>query len=129
MIKKFYDTYFGDCAGEMDNPVIKSEDKEASTVIECECGAHMLRVQMDATIYTTKDQNRQVHQTYYLAMFNYGNGKRGFWGRLRIAFNYIKTGKMFTDQLSLTPSEALKLSEFIVSKVIPTVKNQDTNKK
>lgn len=119
MIRKFYDTIL-DGGGGSGNYVVKTENKEASTIIECECGTHMLKVQMDADIYTNKDESVQVHQTYYLAMFNYGNGKRGFFGRLKIAFNYLLTGKMFSDQLSLNPSEALKMSNFITSSLIET---------
>ncbi len=118
MIRKFYDIEYGEGGG---NYVVKTERKESSTVIECECGTHMLKVKMDADIYTKKDESVQVHQTYYLAMFNYGNGKRGFWGRLKIAFNYLRTGKMFSDQLSLDQSEALKMSNFITSSLIKTV--------
>lgn len=81
-------------------------------VIECECGTHLLHVQSDIDQY---EVNVPPVQTFYLSMFYYGieNHKRKWRQRLKIAFNYLKTGKMFSDQLCLTPSEAKKLSDFI----------------
>jgi hypothetical protein len=118
MIRKFYDIDF--CVGSSGNYVVDTKSTEASTIIECECGSHILKIQMDADIYTLKDRSQTIHQTYYLAMFSFGVDKNNFWSRLKISFKYLRTGKMFDDQLSLEPTEALKMSNFITSSLIET---------
>jgi hypothetical protein len=91
----------------------KNENKK--TVIECECGTHMLQVQSDVDYFEDTSDKIRFRQEYYLAMFYYGieSGKLKWWKRLPIAFKYIWTGKMFSDQLCLSPNEASKLSTFI----------------
>lgn len=77
----------------------------AKTVISCECGSCMLEAQVDT------DEGVQY---YYLAMFYFGGDHREkFWRRLKIAWKFLRTGKMYRDQLCLTPEEALKLADFI----------------
>lgn len=121
MNKLIYDAYF-DGGGSGGPYVVKTENKEASVIIECECGCHMLQVTMNADVYTNSDETVQVHQTFYLAMFQYGNENRGFWGKLKIALKYMRTGKMFSNQLVFTPAEADKLSEFLTANKIEIVK-------
>jgi hypothetical protein len=84
-------------------------------IIECDCGTHMLKVQSEVDNYDGK-----VIQEIYLAMFYYGieSHKRKWWQRIPIACKYLKTGKMFSDQLCLTPKEAKKLSDFINKNLI-----------
>jgi hypothetical protein len=112
MIRKFYDVEFGSWGG-CDNPVIKQWNVEEKTIVECECGTHLLQVQSDTDYYVNKDGSKQVRQSIYLMMFGYGNQKPPFWSRLSIAWKYIKTGKLYADQLTLTPEEAKKLADFI----------------
>lgn len=95
----------------------KSETKK--TVIECDCGAHMLMVQSEVDYFDDTVSNRtRFQQEIYLAMFSYGNQKRNFLGRLVIAWKYLISGKMFSDQLCLNPEEAKKLSTFINDNLI-----------
>lgn len=120
MIRKIYDADFGG-AGVSFPYVVSIENKEESIVIECDCGAHMLKVHSNADIYKNSNDTTQVHQEIHLAMFSYGNGKRRFLQRIKIAWNYLRTGKMFSDQLCLTTTEAGKLANFINDNIIPTV--------
>lgn len=116
MNRKNYDTDYG---GSYEGPyVVKTESKEVNEIIECECGSHMIRVGVDTEIYHNSDGSQQVRQDIYFAMFNYGNQKRNLWDRIVIAWKYLKTGKMFSDQLSPSPTEAIKLAEFINNNVI-----------
>lgn len=112
MIRKFYDADYGFSGGGV--YVTKSENINDKTVIECECGSHLLRVESDTEIYFNSDLSQQYRQTYYLAIFTHGNDKRGFWNRLKVAFNYLKKGTFFKDQICLTPDEAKSLSSFII---------------
>jgi hypothetical protein len=92
--------------------MLDSESKK--TVIECDCGTHLLQVQSEVDYYEDSDKTR-FRQEYYLAMFYYGieSSKTNWWNRVVIACKYLWTGKMFSDQLCLSPEEALKLSSFI----------------
>ncbi|HUM52924.1 MAG TPA: hypothetical protein PK431_13965 [Chitinophagales bacterium] len=117
-LRKFYDVVFDLSGG--GNGVVKTENISEVELIECECGCHLLRVESDADIYINFDGTRQVHQTYYLAMFSFGSETHKFFKRFVIAWKYLRTGKMFRDQLSLTPEEATKLSFFIKKTNIET---------
>jgi hypothetical protein len=112
MIRKYYDMEFGSIGGS-DDTISKSWNVVETTVIECECGTHLLQVQSDSEHYQHFDGSKQVVQSIYLMMFGYGNQKRGFWDRLSIAWKYLKTGKLYADQLTLDPEEAKKLADFI----------------
>jgi len=95
--------------------------------IECECGTHLLQVTNDVEIFdsinSVTDKPR-VRQEFELAMFTYGtyHSKPSFWERLRIIWNYLKTGRMYSDQLILSPDEAKKLADFINENIVPTEK-------
>ena len=79
---------------------------ENKTYIKCECGTHLLEITS-----SFEDKNQIID----LAMFNYGltGRKHSFLDRLKNAFTYIKTGKMFSDQITLNPYEAKKLEKFL----------------
>lgn len=96
---------------------------EKSTWVECECGTHVIRVSTDTEIYengiddVVTDKPR-IHQTYYLAMFNYAEHKPdSWWKRIRTSWRYMRTGKMHGDQIVMTPQEAYKLSKFITDEM------------
>jgi hypothetical protein len=74
------------------------------TIIECECGTHLLQVEAEAEF--------EGSLTFYLAMFNYGNQKQTFFRRLKNAWRCLK-GVPFADQLVLNDLEAAKLQDFI----------------
>lgn len=103
---------------------MRTEDK--IIWIECECGNHALRVSTESELFQTETDNlvatqTLVHQTYYLAMFSNGENKPdSFIKRIKIIWNYLKTGKMHKDQMLMTPDEAYKLSKFIIDEMIPT---------
>jgi len=95
----------------------RSESKK--TVIECDCGTHMLQVQSEVDYYCSQSEDKErFHQEIYLAMFNYGNQKRNFFDRCVIAWKYLISGNMFSDQLCLNPDEAKKLATFITDNLI-----------
>lgn len=93
------------------------KDVNKKVVIECDCGTHLLKVQNQVEYFNDNIYSNKIRfrQEYYLAMFYYGidSEKRNWWDRIVIAFKYIWSGKMFADQLCLSPDEALKLSTFI----------------
>lgn len=124
MIRKFYDMML-DGSSYNDDPCVSDSEIEKQTIIECDCGAHMLKVYSIAHIYNFSSGKARINQSFDLAMFNYGNNRRSLWHRIRIAWNFLRTGKMFSDQLCLTPNEAKKLASFIDESIIPTV--QETN--
>jgi hypothetical protein len=74
-------------------------------IIKCDCGTHLLMVQSD---------KEDKYHAFYLAMFGYGSQKRNLWNRIKIAFRILRTGKVYSDQLVLTPEEATKLLSFLV---------------
>lgn len=119
MIRKFYDLMYDDCVGSTD-PVVKDFDIEKQAVIECECGAHMLKVFSLCHVYEMESGKQRINQSFDLAMFSYGSNKRRFWDRVKIAFKYLWGGKMFRDQLCLNADEAKKLSDFINNSIVPT---------
>jgi hypothetical protein len=88
--------------------------------IECECGTHLLQVTSDVETFDDKETNtKRFRQEFLLAMFYYSYHKKpNFWERLRIIWNYLKTGKMHDDQLMLHPDEAKKLALFIADNII-----------
>lgn len=65
------------------------------------------------------NDKHKLYQDFYLAMFYYGIGssKKKWYNRIAIAFNYIRTGKMFVAQLTLSPNEAKKLADFIYKNI------------
>jgi hypothetical protein len=92
--------------------------------IECECGTHLLQIIHNAEYFDDIETNKQrIRQEFWLAMFNYGNQKPSFWQRIRIIWNYLKTGKMHEDQMILTTEEAQKLAIFINNNIIETEKD------
>lgn len=96
--------------------------------IECECGTHILQVSTDIEIYENGINNvvtdkTRVNQTYYLAMYNYGYREAAGWKeRLIVTWKYLRTGKMYSDQIVMTPDEAQKLTKFITDTIVPTEK-------
>lgn len=101
----------------------RTESKK--TVIECDCGTHMLQVQSEVDYFDSGDVVR-FHQDIYLAMFRYGNQRRNFFSRCIIACKYLLSGEMHSDQLVLSPSEARKLSEFINENLVESVSEKPT---
>ena len=92
----------------------RNENKKV--VIECECGTHLLKVKSEVEYFQdTISSKVRFRQEYHLAMFYYGidSDKHRWWDRIVIACRYIWSGKMFSDQLCLSPDEAIKLSTFI----------------
>lgn len=93
--------------------------------IECDCGSHLLQIKSDVEYFDDTVSNKtRVRQEYQFAMFYYGfeKDKNKIWNRIVIAWKYLRTGKMFSDQMCLTPDEAVKLSEFIKTTLIKTEK-------
>ena len=86
----------------------KNKNESNSIVIECECGTHLLKAQSE-TDYCNDNFNQSIH----LAMFSYGNQNTNFFNRCKIGFNYLLSGKMYSDQLCLNTNEALKLATFL----------------
>ena len=85
-------------------------------MIECDCSTHYLQVINDVEYFDdTENECTPYIQQYYLAMFSYGNykNKPNLWQRLKIIFNYLKTGEMYVDEIILNPDEAHKLIKFI----------------
>ena len=98
-------------------------EKEKKIFIECECGTHLLQITNDVEYFEDAQANRKkVYQEFWLAMFTYRtyNKKPSFWEKLRIIWNYFKTGKMHEDQMILKPNEAQKLANFINDNIIET---------
>ena len=88
--------------------------------IECECGAHVLQISTDVEYFDStnsdvKPGRTRFRQEFWLAMFSYGNYHKrlSVWRRLRIIWNYLRTGKMHEDQIIMEPEEAKKLANFI----------------
>lgn len=90
-------------------------EEQKKIFIECECGAHVLQITHDVEYFDDVKTNRQrVRQEFWLAMFNYGTyHKPNIWDRIRIIWNYLKTGKMHEDQIILRIDEIEKLVDFI----------------
>ncbi len=88
-------------------------------IIECDCGAHMLHVQSEIDYYEDDVINKtRFNQSFQLAMFRYGNQNRNFFARCVIAWKYLRTGNMFSDQLCLNPDEAARLAEFVIENIV-----------
>ncbi len=99
------------------------ENINNKVIIECSCGTHLLSVENNVEFFDdTVSKKTRVFQEYDFAMFNYGikSHKAKFWRRLGIAFNYIRTGQMHADQITLTPDEAKKFTTFINDTLVPT---------
>ena len=122
---KFYDAVYDSFGPSV--YVTNQDDSSESVFIECECGTHLLRVQCDSTVYHNSDGTKRIRQEIYLAMFSYGNRKDTIWRRIAIAFKYLRTGKMFSDQLCLTPDEAKKLESFIAQNINQCQTNNTTS--
>jgi len=96
-----------------------SKNENKTTVILCECGTHMLKVQSEIDYYDdTVTNNIRFHQDIYLAMFNYGDQKLNFFDRCIIAWKYLRSGNMYSDQLCLNYEEAKKLASFLNENLI-----------
>jgi len=102
-------------------------EEEKKIFIKCDCGTHLLEVTSDVEYFDStnsyiKPGRRRVRQEFWLAMFAYGtyNKKPSLWERLRIVWNYLKTGKMHADQLILNSDEAQKLADFLNNNIVST---------
>ena len=81
----------------------------------------MLEVKVDTTIRDAKDYIGEVSPAFLfdqeveMAMFRQGQYSRkpGILSRLKVAFNYIRTGEMWTDQVLLSSETAKELTDFI----------------
>ena len=92
------------------------ENKQDKLFIECDCHTHILQVVNDVEYIKHDDGQFQKIQTIDFGMFNYGVDfhKESIWKRIKFSLKYIRTGTIFSDQISLNPSEAKKLSDFLV---------------
>ena len=93
---------------------MENKTEEKKIVIECECGTHLLVAQSIVEYQHGIDvdwdpQHRRFIQDFYLAMFNYGNysEKPSFWRKIKVMWNYFKTGEMHLDEIIMTPEELL----------------------
>ena len=96
------------------------------TVIECECGAHLLVVQSEVECFPdTVSGEVRFRQEFDMAMFSIGNyaEKPGFWHKLKVAWNYFRTGKMHLDEIVLSPKEAEKLAAFVKENLVEEEKD------
>lgn len=102
--------------------LINRMEKEKQIFIPCECASHLLSVISDVEYF---NDNKQVRQEFWLAMFTYGtyNKKPSLKEKIGIIWNYLKTGKMHEDQIILSPDEAQKLVDFITDNIIETEKD------
>ncbi len=104
-------------------------DKTQTTVIECSCGMHLLKVQSiieifeqdiimpvdESNMQPTGEGKTYFRQEYNMAMFGRGEYRRkpNLLKRIAIAFTYLCTGRMHLDQIVMTQEEAAKLATFI----------------
>lgn len=75
------------------------------TYIECECGAHAIRIESEI------DYNEE--QTFYLDIYNHQNIRPSLLTRIKLALEFIFTGKATNDHIFLTTKEAKKMANFI----------------
>ncbi len=101
-------------------------EENKKITIECECGTHMLQVEsnIETGSYIPEQENEAIRfQSIYLAMFHYGNCKPSLLERIKRAFKVLKTGELYADQITLTPSEATKLRDFLTENIINNKNN------
>lgn len=86
--------------------------EKGKLALECSCGSHILLVTNDVEL---NDNDKRFHQEFFVSMFSYGkyNEKPGLLHKLRVAWNYLRTGKMHEDQVILSREEAEQLIHFI----------------
>jgi hypothetical protein len=87
-------------------------DETKTLHLDCYCGTHILRVTSNLEL---KDDGKRFFQEFYLAMFSYDgiNNKVPFLQRLKFAFKYLRTSKVYDDQIVLTPEQAKQLSDWL----------------
>ena len=92
------------------------EDNEL--FLNCECGACIMRI-VKQVEFLNGPEEEIPYTTFELAMFKYGqeSTKHSFKERIKNAWKYIKTGKMFSDQMVLTVAEASKLNKFLAAEL------------
>jgi hypothetical protein len=82
--------------------------------IECECGTHLLQVVSDI-----EETNPKLH-SFYLAVYLYGYHTPLSWRyRWRYIWRLLRGKELYDDQITMTPEEAKKLSDFI-TRHLPT---------
>jgi len=91
----------------------RTETKKA--IIECECGTHLLQIQSETDFFKEDENPERYSQEFYLSMFSYGTfrEKPSLLEKLKVAWQYMKSGKMHDDQIIMSPDEANKLANFI----------------
>lgn len=79
-----------------------------SKFIKCQCSMHALELHKD-----------EEDDSVYIAIWNYGNFSRNenLWNRLKVAFRYIFTKKLYGDHVILGKEEAIELNEFVQDKL------------
>lgn len=101
------------------------QNESKKIIIECGCGSHLLQVQSEVEYFNDTINNMtRFNQEFYLAMYSYGAGsdKDKFWRRIKIGLKYLRTGKMFSDQIVLSQDEANKMSSFINENMVDACK-------
>ncbi len=72
----------------------------------CECDSEVLVVNQ----YNEDDWDDSV----YISIHSLGYRKIGFWKRLKFAFNYIKKGRIYEDQIILSNDDAKTFGEWLL---------------
>lgn len=88
--------------------------KNNELIIRCECGTDILMVHEWREKYSGFKS-----QTFDLAMFSYGQyqNKPSFIERLKYCWMHLRTGKIFSDEIIMTPKDAKQLADFINSQM------------
>lgn len=92
--------------------------KSNNVSIKCECGTHILMIENMVVEYPETD--KKSDQSFNISFFEYGQytPKPSFFTRIKTALKFIKDGTFYKDQVTLNPTEAVKLRNFIDENLI-----------
>lgn len=90
--------------------------------IKCDCGTHIITLGEESEVFDNTNSVTDVprfRQSFYMAMFEYGQyrQKPSIWQRLKFCVTYLRTGKMFTDQIIFEPEQAKNIIHFLTDNI------------
>jgi hypothetical protein len=75
--------------------------------VKCECCTHAIEI-------STDDFDGHGERVIYIALWNYGNyGQRGFWYRLKTAWQLLWKGDIYGDHVILSKENFDEMNNFI----------------
>jgi len=102
-----------------------------SEYIKCDCFTHLLSIECETEYYSKNIEPKDetfVRQSFNFAMFSYGDvlPKPSLKRRIKFCWKYLRTGKMYSDEMIFSPTNAKALADFIDNNLLLPKENNSS---